>query len=328
MKNGDRLSGTILKSDGKTLILKTTYAGELSVQWNEIQGITSTHELHIKLKDGKTVVGEVSTVNGNLNLSTKTAGTVEASKEHVVAVRNDAEEANYEQSLHPRLIENWEGGTTIGFALTRGNSQTTNLALAFTADRKTLHDRLGLYANSVYATNNAPGSLPGPTANAQQGGIRYDHNLKPRLFAYVSADFQADELLTLNLRSILGGGLGFEVIKTDPTTLNILFGGNYTHENYDAFSRNLAGLTLGDEFMHRVYTRTILTQTMYFYPDLSQTGEYRFTFNFGTVTKINKWLGWQNSFGDIYVSNPPLGKRRNDVLFTTGLNVSLIRSLK
>ena len=40
MKDGDRLSGTILKSDGKTLILKTTYAGEINVQWNEIQGMT------------------------------------------------------------------------------------------------------------------------------------------------------------------------------------------------------------------------------------------------------------------------------------------------
>jgi hypothetical protein len=64
---------------------------------------------------------------------------------------------------------------------------------------------------------------------------------------------------------------------------------------------------------------------MYFYPDLSDTGEYRFTFNFGTVTKMNKWLGWQNSFGDIYVTNPPAGKKKNDILFTTGLSISLIR---
>jgi hypothetical protein len=40
------------------------------------------------------------------------------------------------------------------------------------------------------------------------------------------------------------------------------------------------------------------------------------------VTKLNKWLGWQNSFGDIYVTNPPGGKRQNDILLTTGLNFS------
>jgi hypothetical protein len=43
------------------------------------------------------------------------------------------------------------------------------------------------------------------------------------------------------------------------------------------------------------------------------------------VTRISKWLGWQNSLGDIYVSNPPLGKKKNDVIFTTGLNVSFPR---
>ena len=41
-----------------------------------------------------------------------------------------------------------------------------------------------------------------------------------------------------------------------------------------------------------------------------------------TVTKLNKWLGWQNSFGDIYVSNPPLGTKKNDLQISTGLNIS------
>jgi len=34
-------------------------------------------------------------------------------------------------------------------------------------------------------------------------------------------------------------------------------------------------------------------------------------------------LGWQLTFSDIYVTNPPLGKKQNDVIFTTGLNVTL-----
>jgi putative salt-induced outer membrane protein len=67
---------------------------------------------------------------------------------------------------------------------------------------------------------------------------------------------------------------------------------------------------------------TVLIQKLYFFPNLNDTGEYRATFNFGTVTKINKWLGWQNAFGDIYVTNPPAGSKQNDILLTTGLNIS------
>lgn len=46
--------------------------------------------------------------------------------------------------------------------------------------------------------------------------------------------------------------------------------------------------------------------------------QYRGIFDLGTVTKIGTWLGWQNQFGDIYVTNPPAGKKQNDVAFTTG----------
>ena len=67
---------------------------------------------------------------------------------------------------------------------------------------------------------------------------------------------------------------------------------------------------------------TLLTEKLYFFPNLNETGEYRGTFNFGTVTKISKWLGWQNAFGDIYVTNPPAGAKQNDILLTTGLNFS------
>ena len=53
---------------------------------------------------------------------------------------------------------------------------------------------------------------------------------------------------------------------------------------------------------------------------------YRGTFNFGTVTKISKWLGWQNQLGDIYVTNPPVSAKKNDVVFTTGLNIAFTHS--
>ncbi len=66
----------------------------------------------------------------------------------------------------------------------------------------------------------------------------------------------------------------------------------------------------------------MVTENFYFFPNLQQTGDYREILNLGTVTKISKWLGWQNQFGDIYVSNPPAGTKNNDLVFTTGLNIA------
>jgi len=328
LKNGDRLTGTITKADGKTLIIKTEFAGDVTVQWPAVQEITSTQPLHVATQDGKTVVGPVTTTDGTLAVNTTTAGTVDVAKANVTALRSDSEQVAYEKTLHPSLWQGWVGGATVGFALTGGNSETKNLAIAFTGDRKTSHDEIALYTNTVYATNDAAGAVPHVTANATQGGARYDRNFTKQVFGFGSADFQTDALQMLNLRSVLGGGLGLHVINTSRTTLDFLTGINYTRENYVGLSRNFAALTVGEELMHKLGASTVLTEKAYFFPDLSQTGNYRGAFNFGTITKISKWLGWQNAFGDIYVTNPPadpttgLRPKQNDLQLTTGLNFS------
>ncbi len=331
LKNGDRLTGSISKSDGKELVIKTDYAGDVTVKFDAIQAITSAGDLHVVMSGGKTAVGPVTTSGDNVVVATRTSGSVEAPKSSITTLRSPAEQAAYEKSLHPGWAEGWTGGLNVGFALTRGNSQTKNLNTAFTAVRKGAKDKLGLYANSIFATNDLPGASPHTTANAIGGGARYDRDISHRLFGFVNGDFYHDELQSLDLRSIFGGGLGLHVIKSDATTLNLLAGVNYTHESYSVpfnpsvsndKTRSLAGLTLGDEFMHKLSKSTVITQNLYFYPDLTNTGEYRGTFTFGVVTKINKWLGWQNSFGDVYVSAPPVGKKKNDILLSTGLNFS------
>jgi uncharacterized protein DUF481 len=347
LKNGDRLTGSITKSDGKQLVIKTDYAGDVTVKFEAIQSLTSTGDLHVSLA-GKTVVGPVTTSGDDVVVATKTTGPVEAPKSSVAMLRSPDEEAAYEKSLHPGLLQGWSGGLNLGLAVTRGNSETKNLNIAFNAARKGLHDKLTLYTNSIYASNDLPTASPHTTANTIGGGARYDHDFVPRVFGFVNGDFYHDELQHLDLRATLGGGLGWHAIKSDPTTLDLLAGLNYTHEGYAAFilppnppgtlipavTHSRAGLTLGDAFTHKIGKGTVITQGLFFYPGLTSTRienadgtfkdvrGYRGTFNFGTVTKLNKWLGWQNSFADIYVSDPPPGTKKNDLQLATGLNFS------
>ena len=321
LKNGDRLSGTIAQSDGKTLTLHTDYAGDLSIKWDAVQGVESKQPLHLQLQNGKTVAGPVTTSDGKLQVSTS-SGNVEAPIADIKALRSDSEEAAYEKSLHPGILQEWKSGLNVGFALTRGNSATKNLSIGFVGTRQTLHDKLGAYSNIVYASNDAPGAVPSTTANSAGGGFRYDHDLRKRLFAFVAADFFSDALQGLNIRAAEGGGLGFHAIKNDRTALDFLGGLNYTHESYTAFTRNFAALTIGENWTQKIGKSTALMQDLNFFPDLNNTGEYRATFDFGTVTKLTHRLGWQNSFTDIYVTNPPAGKRQNDLVLTTGLNIS------
>ena len=337
LKNGDKLTGSITKSDGKELVIKTDYAGDVTVKFDAIQSLTSTGDLNVTL-GGRTAVGPITTSGDNVIVATKTAGPVEAPKASLTLLRSPAEQTAYEKSLHPGWAEGWAGGLNLGFAVTRGNSATKNLNIAFNGARTGFHDKLTLYTNSIYATNDLPGANPHTTANSTGGGVRYDHDFAARTFGFVNGDFSTNSLQYLSLRSTFGGGIGVHIIKNAVSTLDLLAGVNYTHESYSdvpvppvppattgtfmSYSNSLAGLTLGDAFTHKIGKGTVITQNFFFYPDLSDTSQYRGTFNLGTVTKLNKWLGWQNSFGDIYVSNPPLSTKKNDLQISTGLNIS------
>lgn len=343
LKNGDRLTGTVVKSDGKTIVLHTDAAGDVTIKFDAVQEIKTEQELHVSTKDGKTAVGPVTTSDGKLEIATKTSGTVEAAKDDVTVIRNDAEQAAYDKSQMPlHLTQGWTGGANVGFSLARGNSETENLALAFNAARTTKKDKITLYATSVDTKNDLAVPPNSKTvANLETGGLRYDRNITPRVFVFGAVDFMSNALQYLDLRSVYTGGFGWHAIKTDATQLNVLGGINYTHETYSngavvvaaapptpaifasyGVTNRFAAASLGEELTHKLGKSTVITQNLGFFPNLQQTGQYRATFNLGTVTKFSKWLGWQNQLGNIYVSNPPVGSKRDDVLLTTGLNIS------
>jgi len=107
LKNGDRLTGTIVKSDGKNLVLKSEFAGEVTIQWDAVQGLTSAGDLHLDLKNGQKIVGQVSTIDGRLVVATKAQGNVSAPVDSVAIIRNTNEQLAYDKSLHPGLREGW-----------------------------------------------------------------------------------------------------------------------------------------------------------------------------------------------------------------------------
>src|SRR5215469_5752971 len=81
MKNGDRFTGAVIKLDGKNLVFKSDYAGNITVPWDAVAAISSTMPLSITLQDGQLVVGQVTTADNKLVIQTRDAGTVTASRE-------------------------------------------------------------------------------------------------------------------------------------------------------------------------------------------------------------------------------------------------------
>ena len=53
LKNGDHLTGKVVKSDGKTLVLHTDSAGDVTLKYADIQDIKTDQELHVLWKPSK-----------------------------------------------------------------------------------------------------------------------------------------------------------------------------------------------------------------------------------------------------------------------------------
>ncbi len=325
LKNGDRISGMIVKSDGKTLTIKTDYAGEINISADVVTQITSEQTLWFALDDGKTVAGRVATRGGNYEVETRDAALVSLEPGKVQAIRSKPEQEEYERHLHPSWLDLWDTDMNLGYSLTTGTIRDTTLSFDTIMSRQTNRDKTTLYAAYVKSKNNS-GGVTETTANTIHGGGRYEHNLTDRWVAFGFADFDYNEIQLLDLRAVPGGGIGYYFIKNDRTQFQVFGGGAYDREKYSTgVTRNSGELLVGEELTFKLSDRVSIQQRFQLFPNMSNTGEYRITFDSAVITKMSKWLTWDIIVSDRYISNQVFGSRNNDLLITTGLGITLDR---
>ena len=325
LKNGDRFSGSITKSDGKTLTLKHEFAGMLTIPMDAVVQISADQQLHVVTGDGKTVVGTITADASTVNVKSTGAGSVSLARDAIVAVRSDQEQAAWDRMQHPGVLQLWSGFLDFGLSFAQGNAEAGSYNLTFNASRATTRDKISLYANSLYARNSTTG-VSMVTANSKRGGGRYDYNINSRSFVFGFADLESDDFQQLDLRVNPGGGFGWHAAKAERLTLDIFGGGSANREYFATGLRRTSGdLVVGNELAYKLGGRASLKEKTVYFPNLSEMGEFRLAFDTSLSMAINQWLGWQVSVSDRYLSNPLPGKKSNDIIFSTGLRVTFAR---
>ncbi len=323
LRNGDRITGEIVKADSKTLTIKTDYAGSVPIAAEAIAQISSDQPLYFALSAGETVVGKLATRDDKYEVSTEDASLVSLEPDAVRAIRSKPEQDKYERLLRPSWLELWNGGLDFGYSLTTGNARSNTLSLGSSLNRQTSRDRTSLYANYINAKNNNDG-VTETTANAIRGGGRYEIGITNRFSAFSFADFEYNEVQLLDLRAVFGGGLGNYLIKKERAEFQVFGGGSYNRENFsDGVTRNSGEILAGEELSLKLSDRVLLRERLQFFPNLTDRGEYRVTLDASLNTKLNSWLSWHITASNRYLSNPALGSKNNDLLLTTGIGVSL-----
>jgi putative salt-induced outer membrane protein YdiY len=324
LKNGDRVTGKIVKTDGDKLVVATDLLGNVSVDLAAISNITTDQPLYVTLADGRTVSGTFATSGDKVEVRAPNATVVSINRSDIRVIRSQAEYAAYQDSLNPGWLEGWSGGIDAGLALTSGNSDTTNIAIGLAATRETSNDKTTIYAASIYNRDSTSGESR-TIANTVRGGVRYDRDINRKFFGYGFTDLEHNGLQDLTLRFVLGGGIGYRAIRNERTELDLLGGLAWNREFFkgDFNDRSTAEVQVGQTLSHRFSPRVSLKEQLYFFPNLTEGGEYRINFDASLITDITRRIGWQLTLSNRYLSNPPPGLEKNDLLLTTGLRVKL-----
>ncbi|MCC6591297.1 MAG: DUF481 domain-containing protein [Bryobacterales bacterium] len=336
LKNGDRITGKVVKKDGDKLTFKGDLTGDITIGWAAVQSVSTEQPVTVVLPDGKTVLGQIATEQEKLEVKAGTA-TQSAPIADVKAVRNADEQRAFERLLNPGWGDLWAGYVDLGYSLTRGNARTNTLASAFNAVRATNSDKTVLYFNQVYARATI-NRVAAATAQAIRGGWAYNRNVSKHAFLNVFNDYEYDRFQNLDLRFVLGGGAGYTAIKNERSRLDLLGGAAYNREKFGPqdppqtgvpaiaeLVRNSAEAYWGDDFTFKLNGTTNFRQSYRMFNNLTNTGEYRINFDLGLATQLRKWLSLQVTASDRFLSNPLVGRQRNDILLTTGIRVNFAR---
>lgn len=295
LKNGDRLTGKVIKQDDDKITLQTEFAGEITISKTNVEKV---------LLDAS---------------YSKVAETKVEKKEENTAPDPDAAAAAKNRALG--FTAGWDGAANLGFSFTSGNSKTSTFTAGIRAEKSSERNKWTAYTNSLWNRNRVAG-INVTTSNAVWGGLRYDRNITKKVFAFGSYDFERDKPQLLNFRSVVGAGLGYHAVKNDNTELDFFGGAAWNKTWYvGGLTKSSAEALVGNTLKHKLNDKVKIQQGFTFYPNLTDTGEYRFVFDSTLSADLTKRIGWFVTIADRYNSLPLLGVEKNDFLFATGLKV-------
>jgi hypothetical protein len=324
MKDGDRITGNIVKKDGGTVTVKSKNFGEVKLKWDDVAEIKTDQPLNVVV-GSQTIKTNIQTQGARIQVGAQSVAPAD-----IVALRNDDEQKAYERFLHPGLLDLWTINGSLNIAGTKGNAETSTLTTPINFVRASNTTRTTAYFNSIRSSASI-GGVSAPTARAVRGGWGYNRNITKKIFLNGFNDFEYDKFQSLDLRVVLGGGIGYTAWKGEHGQLSAVAGIDWNREAFAAsgasaaFTRKSAEAFWGNDFSYKLNSRTNLTQSFRMFNNLSDTGNYRVNFDAGATTQLVKWLNWNLGLSDRYLSNPAPGRKKNDFLYSTGFGFSFAR---
>ena len=222
LKNGDVITGTIVKKETDKLVFNTNYAGDINIAWSAISSLKSKEPVQVFLTDQTFFTGKIDES--------------ESGRATIKIVNSDAQtdidlgQLNY---INPNpLISGigivWTGNINLGGALTEGNTDTSLLRADGETIARTKYNRF-----TVGGVVNRAKSNNVDTEYNSRGYAKYDKFLTKKWYLYTNITLENDRFRDIDLRSTTGVGNGYQLYEQDDLNLAIEGGINYIKVDYN-----------------------------------------------------------------------------------------------
>ena len=311
--NGDRLTGEWVSVKGGTINFRSDTVGEVSIPEAKVKSLAVAGPLVAVQTDGKAIAGKRAEFASGVWIIEAAKGTRKFKADAVAEIVRDADyraRVAKESSIPWR---NWQGNTTFGYSLQRGNQQAHTMSIGLNAVRHQINPagmfdrwRTTYTFNMLFATASTGGVQV--QSNSLSTTLRQDYFFQPNNFFFVLGQADHIEAQNLYLRQAYGGGYGRDLLSGNRVKLSVLGGATFSNEKFVGVAAEQYGEALVGEHMGLRLTHQIrLDHSFDFYPNLSNRGQYRFDTTSSLDFKLNSRLSANLGFIDFYISQIPTG---------------------
>lgn len=342
-KNGERLIGEWVRVEGGNLFFKSETVGDVTIPLEKVSSFSTTKSAVILLNNGQAVRGQIS-LSSNHDWEVTQAGRTQTVKPTDVAYVYTSE--TYGQRVaaeRPKLWQAWKGSTNAGYSLNKGAQNARSLSIGVNALRNQpnfpglqVRWRTNYTATMLFSTNTTDGVKI--ASNTLSSSLRQDYLFDPNDFVFLLGQLDHIQPQNLYLRQTYGGGVGRDVIKRKHGTLSVLGGLTFVNEKFrgapsDQYAEGLVGEKLAYDISKNIHFDHYLN----FYPNLTNTGEYRFDTSTMLQFHFTSHLSANIGVTDFYTSQIvasstitiigpggsiitlPGSSSKNNIAFTTGV---------
>ena len=312
LTNGDRFTGEIKGLAQAVLTLDTEAAGNLSLEWTHVAGLTSAFDYEVEVTNGERYFGSLET--------TSTPGElVIVGEEGKATVKlSDVFEIS---PIGRGFWKKLNGNVNLGFSYTQSNEAVQYSLIA--ASRYQNRKILGLgQLNSIFNTQEGAES-----AKQQNLSFRVTRTLKKVSGVYGVFQLQSNPDQGFNLRSVIGGGYDRFLVHRESGYFIVNAGLVYDREEIvdSPDVDNSAEVTLGLQFANYTADHPNRTITIGFdtFTNVTDTPRFRAQLNASLTWEIINNFNLGISLIDSYDSRPPtVDADTNDVSLTFSVGYS------